>query len=258
MSYTFSNLPESIILSSKDIRSVVPSAFRKWAAIVPMDFLQTHDFEGENINIYFLPGDHEDRMPFDKPLCRVAHTFLLEDGGFHFNRSEFWTVNMAMTNHSYVMELETVALHEIVHLIGLDHSKVCGSVMFPNVDFRKLKLELTDHDIKVATALYGPRTSQQDYYIPNHRPPHGPRTSQQDYYIPNHGPPHGDFKKHAEYQRLADSVVQLVIASLAICFVIVYLAICFVFMIALLIDRCFRKLHRCFRKLHHCIWTKEM
>jgi len=68
-------------------------------------------------------------------------------------------VNMAMTNHIYVMDIETVVLHEIEHLIGLDHSKVHSSVMFPNVDCIKLKHQLTDDDVKGIIALYGPHTS---------------------------------------------------------------------------------------------------
>jgi len=51
LTYAFSNLPESAILSNNDIRSAVASAFQKWAAVIPMDFQQTHDFEGENIKI---------------------------------------------------------------------------------------------------------------------------------------------------------------------------------------------------------------
>jgi predicted Zn-dependent protease len=67
---------------------------------------------------------------------------------------------MVVTDDKSAMDLESVALHEIDHLIGLDHSKVPCSIMFSNLKPRKLKRRLTCDDIEAAMSLYRPRMSE--------------------------------------------------------------------------------------------------
>jgi Matrixin/Cobalamin-independent synthase, Catalytic domain len=51
-------------------------------------------------------------------------------------------------------DVETVALHELGHIIGLAHSSVNGSVMFPTVADNFTKRVLTQDDISGALSLY--------------------------------------------------------------------------------------------------------
>ena len=51
-------------------------------------------------------------------------------------------------------DVETVALHELGHILGLQHSDVPGSVMFPSVDDNSTKRALTADDLRGIRQLY--------------------------------------------------------------------------------------------------------
>ena len=51
-------------------------------------------------------------------------------------------------------DVETVALHELGHILGLQHSDVPGSVMFPSVDDNTTKRALTADDLSGIRQLY--------------------------------------------------------------------------------------------------------
>jgi len=69
-------------------------------------------------------------------------------------------VDMAVMDDKSAMDLESVALHDINHLIGLDHSKVPFSIMFSHLKHKKVKRRLTYDDIEGAMVLYHPRMSE--------------------------------------------------------------------------------------------------
>jgi matrix metalloproteinase-20 (enamelysin) len=156
MTYAFSGFAESCILSRDDIKSAVASAFQSWVVVIQLDLWETNDFEATKIKIEFIVGDHSDKWPFDDPLPTVAHA----DRRIQLDSDKVWMVDMAVTDDKSAMDLESVALHEIGHLIGLDHSKVPCSVMFSHLKPRKVKRRLTCDDIEGAMALYHPRMSE--------------------------------------------------------------------------------------------------
>lgn len=53
------------------------------------------------------------------------------------------------------MDLESVVVHEIGHLLGLGHSSVEEAVMFPTISSRKKKVVLARDDIEGIQFLYG-------------------------------------------------------------------------------------------------------
>ena len=55
----------------------------------------------------------------------MAHGFYPKDGRCHFDEDEVWTVN---TNGT---DLFMIAAHEFGHILGLDHSNVNTSLMYP-------------------------------------------------------------------------------------------------------------------------------
>ncbi|KAA8529517.1 hypothetical protein F0562_033684 [Nyssa sinensis] len=87
---------------------------------------------------------------FDGPHGTLAHAYAPEDGRLHFDGQDLWS--MSPTPGAY--DLETVALHEIGHILGLDHSTVEDAIMYPILPFGEGK-GLHGDDIIGIRALYG-------------------------------------------------------------------------------------------------------
>lgn len=72
-------------------------------------------------------------------------------GDCHFDEGESWSVNRPATG----TDLATVALHELGHGLGLDHSDVTTAVMYAYYEGERR--ELTDDDISGIQSIYGVR-----------------------------------------------------------------------------------------------------
>ncbi|XP_074272948.1 metalloendoproteinase 4-MMP-like [Silene latifolia] len=155
LTYAFS--PQDMInyLSMPEIRGAFARSFSKWASIIPVNFLETQDYDLADIKIGFYSGDHGDGDPFDGVLGVLAHAFSPENGRFHLDAAETWTVDFKSENSKVAIDLESVALHEIGHLLGLAHSTIEESVMYPSLKPRERKLKLRVDDIAGVQNLYG-------------------------------------------------------------------------------------------------------
>ncbi|KAF7134308.1 hypothetical protein RHSIM_Rhsim08G0059700 [Rhododendron simsii] len=71
------------------------------------------------------------------------------NGRFHYNGDYSFTVNPVAGS----FHLETVALHEIGHLLGLAHSNVQEAIMWPGIPAATIK-GLNDDDIQGIKTLY--------------------------------------------------------------------------------------------------------
>lgn len=129
--------------------SPVARAFATWAANSHFTFSQALDNQTSDITIGFESGDHGDGYPFDGVGGVVAHAFSPSDGRFHLDADESWANGVV----SGSFDLETVALHEIGHLLGLQHSSIEGAIMWPQVPEGASK-GLHADDIAGIKALY--------------------------------------------------------------------------------------------------------
>ncbi|KAL0285515.1 UNVERIFIED_CONTAM: Metalloendoproteinase 1 [Sesamum angustifolium] len=127
----------------------VVRAFAKWDSATHFTFSRAQNNQKPNMVIGFHRRDHRDGYPFDGPGGTIAHAFAPEDGRFHYDSEETWSV--APIGNAF--HLETVALHEIGHLLGLGHSSVADAIMFPSIQPGATK-NLHADDIHGIRALY--------------------------------------------------------------------------------------------------------
>jgi hypothetical protein len=127
----------------------VAQAFLTWASNTHFTFSQAQDVSNADIKIGFGRGDHGDGHPFDGAGGTLAHAFPPTDGRFHYDGDERWSVGAV----SGAFDLQTVALHEIGHLLGLGHSEIEGAIMYASIPQGETK-GLHADDIQGIKALY--------------------------------------------------------------------------------------------------------
>ncbi|KAM1544448.1 hypothetical protein ACFX10_044905 [Malus domestica] len=132
-----------------EARDAVARAFATWAGNTHFSFSQSQNYKNADLTISFGKGDHGDGNPFDGRGGIRAHAFPPTNGRFHYDADEAWAVGAVADAY----DLETVALHEIGHLLGLQHSSVEGAVMSPGVR-SGFTQSLHADDIQGIKALY--------------------------------------------------------------------------------------------------------
>ncbi len=135
----------------------VRNAFATWAEAAPLTFTELTTSQNPDIVIDWRPANDPDHSMVGGVLAHadfppgcgvVTNTLPLP---VHFDDQEHQWVIGAVANG---FDVETVALHEIGHILGLQHSDVAGSVMFPSVSSNSTKRTLTADDIAGIDQLY--------------------------------------------------------------------------------------------------------
>ncbi|KAF7136385.1 hypothetical protein RHSIM_Rhsim08G0060700 [Rhododendron simsii] len=143
LTYTFA------LGTSAEAKSAVARAFSTWASQTQFRFSQSQDIASANLKIGFCHGDHGDGAPFTGRNGALAHAFAPTDGRFHLNADHLFTMDLVAGS----FDLETVALHEIGHLLGLQHSGVQDAIMWPSIRAATIK-GLHADDIRGINTLY--------------------------------------------------------------------------------------------------------
>ncbi|MFI6284841.1 matrixin family metalloprotease [Streptomyces sp. NPDC051018] len=135
----------------------VRSAFETWEFHTPLTFLEILPTDSPDIMVGWRSTVEED---YDMTGVAIAHADLppkcetLVPGlpqPLHFDNGEhFWSIGAVSNAH----DVESVALHEIGHLIGLGHSSVPDAVMFPSIATNTVHRTLATDDKNGALSLY--------------------------------------------------------------------------------------------------------
>lgn len=169
---TFAFLPGNQL--TDQVRLVFSNAFDRWSEVTPLTFTETPVYISADIRIGFYSGDHGDGEPFDGTLGTLAHAFSPPNGRLHLDGDEDWVIDGSILTSSgfAAIDLESVAVHEIGHILGLGHSSVENSIMFPTISSGSRKVELDTDDIEGVQVLYGSN--------PNYTGPTNPTARERD------------------------------------------------------------------------------
>ncbi|XP_076373141.1 matrix metalloproteinase-24-like [Tachypleus tridentatus] len=164
ITYKIHNWPPQ--LEYDQVVEVMKTAFNTWSEPAsPLRFEEVRNGDPD-IEITFASVDHGDGYPFDGQGRVLAHAFFPYDfgslgGDIHFDADEFW-IDGSKGEHHDGIDLFSAAVHEIGHSLGLGHSAVENSVMFPYYQRYKPGFRLHYDDLLAMHELYIVRGSFED------------------------------------------------------------------------------------------------
>jgi hypothetical protein len=161
-SWTRNNLTYAFDSGTADVAGTnefpaVAAAFATWAAVIPFTFTEVALNQDPDIVIgWRVAADDTDFALVGAlahadypPGCGVISDALPKP--VHFNDSE---VNWSVGKAPFSYDLESAALHELGHILGLDHSDVPDAVMATPLSFASTRRVLTPDDLAGIRQLY--------------------------------------------------------------------------------------------------------
>jgi hypothetical protein len=144
-------------LGQDQVEAALETALQAWARVVDVTFTQTsRPNQRDSIDFQFVrldgPGGTlaQAYFPDDVNNARIA-------GDVQFDSSERWEVGNAQGRSAF--DLVLVAVHELGHSLGLDHTRAAGTVMASSVSPTARFTSLSSADIDAALSLYAPASA---------------------------------------------------------------------------------------------------
>ena len=133
-------------LGVEQYQAAIRCALQLWSEVAPLSFVEVPTSASPELRFGFYSGNHGDGTMFDGPGKALGHAPNPGEqnaGDVHFDEAETWTATPQRLG-GQPFDLLMVALHEVGHALGLEHSTDPSAVMYAYADNIRRGLSLDD------------------------------------------------------------------------------------------------------------------